>query len=345
MNKSLEAMETHAPIRILGIESSCDETAAAVVENGYRICSSEVASQIDVHAVYGGVVPELASRRHLEAVIPVVASAMAAAGMRFADLDAVAATRGPGLAGALLVGFSFAKALAYGLNIPMVGVNHLEGHLNSVFLTHDPPEFPFAALLVSGGHTSLYHVTSHTACELLGATRDDAAGEAFDKVSKMMGTGYPGGAVIGQLAEKGDRKRIEFPRPWIDRTKFDFSFSGLKSAVARYLETRPDWKKEMPDIAAGFQEAVVDVLSEKLIRAAESSGCRRAVVVGGVAANGRLREVVREQAEKKGMKVHIPPPDLCGDNAAMIAAAGFHYFREGRRDALDADVFSRQRIG
>ncbi|MEZ4529110.1 MAG: tRNA (adenosine(37)-N6)-threonylcarbamoyltransferase complex transferase subunit TsaD [Desulfobacterales bacterium] len=330
---------------ILGIETSCDETAAAVVADGKQILSSVVASQIEIHHRYGGVVPELASRKHLEAIVPVVDEALAKAGVKAEHLDAVAVTQGPGLVGALLVGFSFAKAYAWTLGIPWCGVNHLEGHVNSVFLTSNPPEFPFTALLVSGGHSNLYHVTGHTGFERMGQTLDDAAGEAFDKVSKILGLGYPGGAVIGRLAQAGDPHKIPFPRIWLDKSGFDFSFSGLKTAVSRYVQTHPDkYREQMADIAAGFQEAVVEVLSVKLVRAAEEKGCRSVAIVGGVAANARLRENVREEAGKKGFSVHIPPVELCGDNAAMIAAAGWHYLKNGHFSDFDADVYSRIRV-
>jgi N6-L-threonylcarbamoyladenine synthase len=330
-------------MRILGIETSCDETAAAVVDAGDTILSSVVASQADIHSRYGGVVPELASRKHIEAIVPVVEEALEKAGISAAGLDGVAATQGPGLAGALLVGFSFAKAYAYALNIPFSGVNHLEGHIHSVLLAPDPPVFPFAALLVSGGHTNIYHVTSRTGFELMGQTLDDAAGEAFDKVSKMLGLGYPGGAVISRLAVQGDPNNILFPRTYLDKTRFDFSFSGIKTAVKRYLETHPEYRDHIPDIAAGFQEAVVDVLTGKLINAAEEKACSHVAIVGGVAANQRLREKARAAALEKGVSLHLPPIALCGDNAAMIASAGCYYLKNGSRSELDADVYSRHK--
>jgi tRNA N6-adenosine threonylcarbamoyltransferase len=333
-------------MNVLGIESSCDETAAAVVADGNTILSSVVASQIAVHHPYGGVVPELASRKHIEAVVPVVEQALAGAGLDAGRIDAVAVTRGPGLVGALLVGFCFAKAYAFSLGIPWVGVNHLEGHVHSLFLSDDPPSFPFAALLVSGGHTSIYDVTGPTEMALMGQTRDDAAGEAFDKVAKVLGLGYPGGEVIDRMAAAGDPAAIAFPRAWLDRDGFDFSFSGLKSAVNRYLQTHAEtYREEIPDIVAGFQEAVVDVLSVKLIHAARVRGYRRVAVVGGVAANSRLRGRVAADAAGAGMSVSVPPLSLCGDNAAMIAAAGYHHLRAGETAALDSDVFSRDRLG
>jgi len=327
---------------ILGIESSCDETAAAVVENGCRVLSSVVASQVDVHHRYGGVVPELASRKHIEAILPVVTDALDQAGFKKSDLDAVAVTQGPGLVGSLLVGYSFAKALAYGLDIPWVGVNHLEGHILSVFLEDDPPDFPFCALLASGGHTAIYYVTAFTEIERMGQTRDDAAGEAYDKVAKVLGLGYPGGKVIDDLAHQGDPTRIPFKRPFLDRNGFDFSFSGIKSAVNRLVQNDPEGMvSRVADVAAGFQEAVIDVLTYKLMQAARSRNCGHVVVVGGVAANRRLRERVSQAGAEQGVAVHIPGTDLCGDNAAMIAAAGYHYLQLGRRGKLDDDVFSR----
>jgi N6-L-threonylcarbamoyladenine synthase len=327
---------------ILGIESSCDETAAAVVEDGRRILSSVVASQVEIHHRYGGVVPELASRRHIEKIAAVVEEAIEQAGVDRQGLDGIAATRGPGLVGSLLVGFSFAKAFAYGLALPMLGVDHLEGHVNSVFLTDDPPPFPFVALLASGGHTSIYKVSDHCRMRLLGQTLDDAAGEAYDKVSKMLGLGYPGGEVIDRMAGRGDPEKIRFPRPYLDRERFDFSFSGIKTAVKRYIETHPEAAAdEIPDIAAGFQAAVIDVLVEKLLNAAEAERCGHAALVGGVAANRGLRSRLESEGKKRAVRLHLPPVSLCGDNAAMIAAAGFHRRQAGKRTGLDADVYSR----
>ena len=328
---------------ILGIESSCDETAAALVKDGREVLSSVVASQVAVHHPYGGVVPELASRQHMEAIASVVARAQVDAGLDRHQLDGVAATRGPGLIGSLLVGFSFAKAYAFGLQVPWIGVSHLEGHLNSVFLEPDPPAFPFVALLVSGGHTSLYHVRDHTRADLLGQTRDDAAGEAFDKVAKMLGLGYPGGVVVSALAETGDPEKISFPRAFLDSDHFDFSFSGLKTAVNRYIQAHSSAARgQAADIAAGFQAAVVDVLVHKLVAAAEATGCGRVALVGGVAANRRLRAQLRVTAQEKGLQAHLPSVAYCGDTAAMIAAAGYHHLQMGRTDDLDQDVYSRE---
>ena len=327
---------------ILGIESSCDETAAAVVENGTRVLSSVVASQVEVHHAYGGVVPELASRKHIEAIVPVTSQALKEAHISLGELDALAVTRGPGLVGSLLVGFSFGKACAFSLGIPWVGVNHLEGHVHSVFLEGDPPPFPFIALLVSGGHTGIYHVTAPMAVELMGQTRDDAAGEAFDKVSKMLDLGYPGGGMIDHIAKNGDPGAIRFPRSYLDRSGFDFSFSGIKTAVQRYIaKHRDDYQKRIGDIAAGFQEAVVEVLTDKAIEAASRKGCSHIALVGGVAANSRLREKLCQYAAEHSVKVHIPSHRFCGDNAAMIAAAGYHYLKAGIVAQLQDDAFPR----
>jgi N6-L-threonylcarbamoyladenine synthase len=330
---------------ILGIETSCDETAAAIVRDGTAVLSSKISSQIGIHHRYGGVVPELASRKHIESIVAVVDEAISESGLKKHQIDALAATRGPGLVGALLVGFSFAKAYAYGLGVPLVGVNHLESHINSVFLEPQPPAFPFVALLASGGHTGLYYVTSHTSVELMGQTRDDAAGEAFDKVAKLLGLGYPGGEVIDRLAKKGNPEKIVFTRPYLNKSDFDFSFSGIKTAVRHHVDKHPsDDAGQIADIVAGFQAAVVEVLSYKLIHAAQIKDCRHIAVVGGVAANSALRNRVRRDAKCRGLKVHIPSVKLCGDNAAMVAAAGFHYLKAGMQARLDDDVFSRNKV-
>jgi len=330
---------------ILGIESSCDETAAALVRDGREILSSVVASQIDVHNQYGGVVPELASRMHLEAIVPVVEQAFGKAGLRVDEIDAVAATRGPGLTGALLVGFTFAKSFAWAKNLDFAGVNHLEAHIHSLFLSDNPPEFPFTALVVSGGHTNIYNVSSEDDFELMGQTRDDAAGEAFDKVAKMLGLGYPGGPVIEKTAIGKDPGLISFPRTMLEPESFDFSFSGLKSSVARYIHTeniRTD--SEKAQVAASFQEAVIDVLSAKVIMAAQHRANSMIGVAGGVSANRTFIKKLSEKARKKGIKVFTPPCDLCGDNGAMIAARGYSLIRKGRLCTLEQDVFSREKI-
>ncbi|MEW6076213.1 MAG: tRNA (adenosine(37)-N6)-threonylcarbamoyltransferase complex transferase subunit TsaD [Thermodesulfobacteriota bacterium] len=329
-------------MNILGIETSCDETAAAIVADGQTILSSIVSSQVHIHRPYGGVVPELASRKHIENIVPVVRRAMDEAGITPERIDALAATRGPGLVGALLVGFSFAKAFAYALNRPLIGVNHLDGHLGSVLISESPPDFPFVSLLASGGHTAIYEVVSATESRLMGQTRDDAAGEAFDKVAKALGLGYPGGAVIEKVAGRGNPAAVSFTRPYLDKNGFDFSFSGIKTAVSRQIQLAGDRLEEtIPDIAAGFQEAVADVLCHKLIHAAEVKGSRHIALVGGVAANSRVRQKLAEAASARGLSLHVPPLELCGDNAAMIAVAGFHRLSSGLGAALDTDVFSR----
>ncbi len=329
---------------VLGIETSCDETAAAVVVDGRECRSSVVSSQTEVHHPFGGVVPELASRKHMEAIVPVVEQALQSADTTLKGIDAVAVTQGPGLVGALLVGFSFAKACAYALKKPWVGVNHLEGHINAVHLHQNAPPFPFVALLASGGHTAIYRVTAHTEMTLLGQTRDDAAGEAYDKVAKMLGLGYPGGRIIDRLAESGDPQKVKFPRAYVDKKNFDFSFSGVKTAVSRYIQTHAEtYRNHIPDIVAGFQEAVVDVLCYKIVHAAQETGCRHLALVGGVAANRRLRTRVTRAAQRNGLETHMPSMNLCGDNAAMIAAAGYHYLKKGVTSTLTDDVYSRVR--
>ncbi len=326
-------------MNILGIETSCDETAAAVVANGRRVLSSVVASQIADHHPYGGVVPELASRKHLEAITPVVDAALKKAGLSAPEIDGIAVTQGPGLVGALLVGFSFAKAMATTLNLPWIGINHLEGHIHALFLQEPCPDFPFVALLASGGHTSIYKVLSPVEMVLMGRTLDDAAGEAFDKVAKLLGLGYPGGRIIEEMARKGNPKAIDFPRTWLDKSRFDFSFSGLKTAVRRYVQV--NGASAIEDIVASFQEAACEVMAHKLIMAARSESIRRIAIVGGVAANTRLRRIIQSAAAAEDLQVFIPPIAYCGDNAAMIAAAGYHRLREGQCGAVDDDVYSR----
>ena len=322
---------------ILGIESSCDETAAAVVADGPSILSDLVASQDEVHSPFGGVVPELAAREHLMRVAPLAREALARAGIGFADLDAIAVTAGPGLVVCLLVGLSAAKGMALSTGLPLVGVNHLDGHLSAIFLdkSQPPPEHPFIGLVVSGGHSSLYHVAAPGQYRLLGQTLDDAAGEAFDKVAKVLGLPYPGGREIDRLAEQGDERAIAFPRPLLDRPDFNFSFSGLKTAVITYWKKIGGDESARPDIAASFQAAAVEVLAQKTLRAAVSLGAKTVVACGGVAVNRRLRRGLTEVCEPAGITVRIPSPRLCTDNAAMIAAAGLRLFAAGARDGLD----------
>jgi len=328
---------------ILGIETSCDETAAAVVEDGMVIRSSVIASQVLVHAEYGGVVPEVASRQHLATVVKVVRQALREADVKAGDLDGIAATCGPGLVGPLLVGLEMGKSLAYAIGKPVVGVNHLRGHLAAVFLQHpknpSPPPFPHIALLVSGGHTSLFRVEGQAKTVLLGSTRDDAAGEAFDKVAKLLGLGYPGGMVIDGLAAAGDARAIRFPRALSGREDLDFSFSGLKTVVATRIASkgRPQ-ESRLADFCASFQAAVVDVLVRKARRALAREGLRDLVVCGGVAANRGLRLALAGAAAEDGFSLYIPTPVLCTDNAAMIALAGTWDIQRGERGTLDLSV-------
>jgi N6-L-threonylcarbamoyladenine synthase len=319
---------------ILGIETSCDETAAAIVEDGRRILSSVVSSQIELHAPYGGVVPEVASRAHVELVNPVVADALGEAGVELGDLDAVAATYGPGLAGALLVGVSAAKALALVTGLPYVQVNHLEAHLYAGWLEDPELRAPLAVLLASGGHTLLVVIRGHGDYDVLGQTVDDAAGEAFDKVARHLGLGYPGGPAIDRVAATGDPDAIAFPRAMPG--ELDFSFSGLKTAVVTFTRRNPD--APLADVAASFQEAVVDQLVTKLLAAADGHGAPTLVLAGGVAANSRLRERVAERAEATGRRAFLPPPALCTDNAAMIAATAFWRLASDGPTPLDAGV-------
>jgi len=325
---------------VLGIESSCDETAADVVSNG-KICSNVIDSQIAVQSPYGGVVPEIASRKHIEAINPVIKQALKDANVTLKEIEGIAVTRGPGLIGSLLIGLSTAKALAYALNIPLVGVNHLEGHIAAAFLSEKVPEVPFIALVVSGGHTSIYLATNYNHFQLIGQTCDDAAGEAFDKAAKLLNLGYPGGVVIDKIAKSGNPKAVHFPRAMKDSS--DFSFSGLKTSLLTMLKKRGrDFgAEELPDIAASYQEAIIDALAEKTIKAAENNGINRVVVCGGVAANSRLREKFAVETSARKIELFIPPIILCTDNAAMIAAIGEIMLKNGCRDSLNMNAVSR----
>ncbi len=339
---ALYAWGMRPPHLLLAIESSCDETAAAVLRDGSRLLANVIASQIAIHREYGGIVPELASRHHMTSISPVVRQALEEAGVKPSDIDAVAVTQGPGLVGSLIVGLSFAKAFAFSRNIPFVGVNHVHAHLFSIFLEDEAPSFPYVALVVSGGHTSIYLAEGFDRVRILGQTRDDAAGEAFDKVAKILGLEYPGGPVISRLAARGRPDAFLFPRAKLPDTPLDFSFSGLKTAVltaVRKLEAEGGVPIE--DICASFQEAVVDVLVEKSVAAALRTGVSDIVVAGGVAANSRLREALRQAGDREGLRVLCPGARLCTDNAAMVAIAGYHRLRMGHEDGLDADVYSR----
>jgi N6-L-threonylcarbamoyladenine synthase len=324
---------------VLGIETSCDETAAAVVDGGRKILSSTVASQDDVHAPYGGVVPELASRRHLEVLMPVVRRALGDAGVRLDDVDGIAVTYGPGLVGSLLIGCSAAKALAYARRRPLVGVNHLEGHIYAAFLEGDPPAHPFLALVVSGGHTALYLAREPRRYERIGQTRDDAAGEAFDKVAKLLGLGFPGGPAIERVARDGDPRAIAFPTANMSDGLPDFSFSGIKTAVSLHVRrTGPLDPRQVADVAASFQATAVKMLVRKTVKAALRLGVRRVVLTGGVAANTALRLALEGECRERGWSLHVPSRHLCTDNAAMIAAAGHDRLEAGERAPLSLNA-------
>jgi N6-L-threonylcarbamoyladenine synthase len=332
-------------MRILAIETSCDDTGAAVLLDGRKILSNVVSSQIPVHQRYGGVVPELASRKHIESIVPIVREALDSAKVPLKEIDGIAVTNGPGLVGSLLIGLSFAKSLSFATGIPFVGVNHIEGHLSAIFLEDKAPRFPFIGLVVSGGHTSLYRVNGFGKYEKLGQTRDDAAGEAFDKVAKLLGLGYPGGPIIDELSKKGNAKAIRFPRPYLSKHSCDFSFSGLKTAVVNYVKAHPPPSGGYPedllrDIVSSFQEAVIEVLVRKTLQAADQQAVKRIVLSGGVAANHHLRERIRDEASRKRVKVYIPSPSFCTDNAAMIGVAGYAYLKRGIRSPYSLNAFS-----
>jgi N6-L-threonylcarbamoyladenine synthase len=311
---------------ILGIETSCDETAASVVEDGSQIRSNVISTQFDVHKQYGGIVPELACRKHIENIDTVIFSALKEASVSFDDIDLFAVTHGPGLVGSLLVGLSASKGIAYSLEKPLVGINHIEAHIHARFLEDPDIPLPLITLVVSGGHTELYIMKEHGHYKLLGRTRDDAAGEAFDKVAKMLNLGFPGGPVIEKLAKNGRPTDIEFPRALKSKDSFDFSFSGLKTAVSYYIKNNPDFILE--DVVFAFQEALVDALVTKTIRAAKKEGIKNILLAGGVAANTPLRQKMQAEGQKDGITVHVPSLILCTDNAAMTACAGYYRFKE-----------------
>jgi N6-L-threonylcarbamoyladenine synthase len=337
-------------MRVLGIESSCDETAAAVVTEDGQVLTDVVASQIAMHGPYGGIVPELASRAHMQAIIPVIREAVAGLEGGLDAIDAIAVTEGPGLVGSLLVGVQVAKALAWSLGKPLVGVNHLDGHLAAVYLRRpgrdepvDVPELPFVGLLVSGGHTALYRVDGFADIALLAQTRDDAAGEAFDKAAKLLGLGYPGGPVIDRMAAAGDSDAFWFPAPMASRKTLEFSFSGLKTALARHVQEHgvPADEQKLADLCASFQGVIIESLVRKSILACKQEGLDRLVITGGVAANRGLRARAKEVCAVNGIRLFVPPPISCTDNAAMIAMAAVHRLRAGEHDELSFAVYSR----
>lgn len=332
---------------ILGIESSCDETAAAVLKNGREVLSNIIYSQIDLHTVYGGVVPEIASRKHIEKVIPVVDKALQEANVTLSDLDAIAVTYGPGLVGPLLVGVSAAKSISMASHVPLVGVHHIEGHISANYIENKELEPPFACLVVSGGHSHLVVVKDYGEYEVIGKTRDDAAGEAFDKVARAIGLGYPGGPKIDKVSKEGNPEAIVFPRAKVGESVYDFSFSGLKSAVLNYLNTC-EMKGEsynQADVAASFQKAVVDVLVDHSMHAIQEYGFKKFAIAGGVASNSTLRTAMEKACSKRGVEFYHPSPIYCTDNAAMIACAGYYEFQKGVRSGLDLNAIPNLKLG
>lgn len=334
-------------VLILAIESSCDETAAAVVKNGREVLSNVINTQIAIHTDYGGVVPEIASRKHIENINPVIRKALEDAGVTLDDIDAIGVTYGPGLVGALLVGVAEAKAIAFAKNKPLVGVHHIEGHISANYVENKELEPPFVALVVSGGHTHLVKVNDYGEYEIVGRTRDDAAGEAFDKVARAIGLGYPGGPKIDKLAKEGNPDAIEFPRAHVDDAPYDFSFSGIKSAVLNYINSANMQGKEInhADVAASFQKAVVDALVSRAVRLAKECGMDKLAIAGGVASNSALRAAVQEECAKNNIKFYSPSPVLCTDNAAMIGAAAYYEYIKGVRHGYDLNAVPNLKLG
>ena len=338
---------TEEDVYILAIESSCDETAAAVVKNGRVILSNVISSQIALHTLYGGVVPEIASRKHMEKINQVIESALLEAGMTLDDMDAIGVTYGPGLVGALLVGVAEAKAIAYAAKKPLVGVHHIEGHVSANFIEHEDLEPPFLCLIVSGGHTHLVVVKDYGEFEIIGRTRDDAAGEAFDKVARAVGLGYPGGPKIDKTAKEGNPHAIKFPRAKVNDNIYDFSFSGLKSAVLNHINHAKMMGDEInvPDLAASFQNAVVDVLVGHTVNAAKEYGFHKVAIAGGVASNSALREEMRKALNENGIDFYFPSPIYCTDNAAMIGTAAYYEYINGERAGLDLNAVPNLKLG
>ena len=334
-------------VLILAIESSCDETAAAVVKNGREVLSNVINTQIAIHTEYGGVVPEIASRKHIENINPVIRKALEDAGVTLDDIDAIGVTYGPGLVGALLVGVAEAKAIAFAKNKPLVGVHHIEGHISANYVENKELEPPFVALVVSGGHTHLVKVNDYGEYEIVGRTRDDAAGEAFDKVARAIGLGYPGGPKIDKLAKEGNSDAIEFPRAHVDDAPYDFSFSGIKSAVLNYINSANMQGKEInrADVAASFQKAVVDALVSRAVRLAKECGMDKLAIAGGVASNSALRAAIQEECTKNNISFYSPSPVLCTDNAAMIGAAAYYEYIKGIRHGYDLNAVPNLKLG
>ncbi|MGE4282142.1 MAG: tRNA (adenosine(37)-N6)-threonylcarbamoyltransferase complex transferase subunit TsaD [Clostridia bacterium] len=332
---------------ILGIETSCDETSAAVVTGGRKVLSNVISSQIDLHQRYGGVVPEIASRKHIEMINAVIQEALDKAGVSFKDIDIIGVTYGPGLVGALLVGVSTAKALSFALNKPLVGVHHIEGHIAANYLEHEDLQPPYLCLVASGGHSHIVYVKDYNTFEILGKTRDDAAGEAFDKVARVIGLGYPGGPLIDKLAKQGNKDAIRFPRVSFEDGSLDFSFSGVKTAVLNYIHKLEQKGEEYnkADVAASFQNAVVEVLTDKTLAAAKNKCVNTIALAGGVAANSALRQLLMEKAEKENIKVCYPSPILCTDNAAMIACAAYYEYMSDRCAGLDLNAVPNLKLG
>lgn len=326
----------------LAIESSCDETAAAILDGGRSVLSNVISSQVPIHEAYGGVVPEIASRKHLENVNWVVEKAMKDANVGWDDINLIAVTNGPGLIGALVIGVAAAKGYSLATGIPLIGVNHMYGHVSSNLITYPELEPPFLCLVVSGGHTNLVEMTDYTTCKVLGGTRDDAVGEAYDKVARVIGLGYPGGPKIDKLAKEGNPNAIHFKRVYLEKDSFDFSFSGIKTAVLNYINSENQAGRDInaADVAAGFQEAVVEVLVNKSIEAAKRLKEDKLVVAGGVAANSRLREALQEACDREGIKLYLPEIALCTDNAAMIGSAAYYKFIAEGDDDLDLDAYA-----
>ena len=340
-------MSESKEINILAIESSCDETAAAVVRNGREVRSNIISSQIDLHKLYGGVVPEIASRKHIEKINQVIKEALSEAGTTLDEIDAIGVTYGPGLVGALLVGVAEAKAIAWAKDIPLVGVHHIEGHISANYIEHPDLEPPFVCLVASGGHTHLVCVKEYGKYEILGRTRDDAAGEAFDKVARAIGLGYPGGPKIDKLAKEGNPEAIEFPRAHVDDAPYDFSFSGIKSAVLNYINSANMQGKEInrADVAASFQKAVVDALVSRAVKLAKECGMDKLAIAGGVASNSALRAAVQEECAKNNIRFYSPSPVLCTDNAAMIGAAAYYEYIKGVRHGYDLNAVPNLKLG